>query len=665
MKKLFALLALSGLVFVSCSKDVAEGDSGKKDQVKVTFNAGLPSGAIKTYASNDGAVGNVTFGANAGEFNVRYIMEVYDGTMLVNRTVQSETDPTTGTSISVNLVPKSYRFVFWADIVPNTDPTADYHYNTTSLSATLPTGDVDYGLSAVTINSTDFTANDDTRDAYTVYADVNLTASTLQNITLTRPFGKVRIVATDVYPGLIPTPALANLQYVSQIPSGFNAFSAEPLAVATAATYTTPQEFYNDLSGTTQTLAWDYIFAGSQNNSYDFSVMVFAADGTTEVTTNTLTSIPVQRNKLTTVTGNFLSASATFVVIISPNFDEDILVQNVNSIQAYLNTYDENLNAISLALTGKINNAFGVIDIPAYDPAKVPFVAFTLSGGIASTGDIGFVSTAGYTGEVRFILSNNITGNVSIDLPTATTVIEGPLASYKPNLSITNASSVTWAVGTFADLRAALMSDGNQTGVNVPYNKGVMLTADILDCNQDPNIWEQAIPVGDYTEPVDHNMLAGYVFDGNGHKLAGSAWSLLKVFANNTVIKDLTISNAMTTPQTGTGLALYGASNVQLINVTAENCKAAGIMLNGSSATMDNITTSGNGWGGISITKGGDPSLSLPQLISLTNGNILDTNPIWADFSGINSIDPTTLFNDPNWTVDTTSVPGYYFWANI
>ena len=140
MKKiLLPILALGGLLFASsCQMD--EPDAGTlTGEVDFSITAGIPSG-ITTYSPTDGEALSHLGGANnvnSDEYDLRYILEVYDGDNLAYRDVQYvDADFTNSTaSFSARLLAKSYTFVLWADFVETkTDETqyTDLYYNTAS-----------------------------------------------------------------------------------------------------------------------------------------------------------------------------------------------------------------------------------------------------------------------------------------------------------------------------------------------------------------------------------------------------------------------------------------------------------------------------------------------------------------------------------------------------
>ena len=82
-------------------------------------------------------------------------------------------------------------------------------------------------------------------------------------------------------------------------------------------------------------------------------------------------------------------------------------------------------------------------------------------------------------------------------------------------------------------------------------------------------------------------------------------------------VKNLTIDGKEVgegaTDNTKHGLNVYGAeTTVTVENVTIKNGNGYGIVINGAQATIDRLTTSNNGWGGINVdSKSGEASLTI------------------------------------------------------
>lgn len=327
MKKiLLPLLTLGGLFFTaSCQMD--EPDAGTlTGEVDFSITAGIPSG-ITTYAegaeafSHQGGASNLS----TDDYILRYTLQVYDeDNKLSYEGVQYATD-FGGVTFEARLLAKVYDFVFWADFVSASDKESDLYYITDDLR------EISYTLSV-----TDDNIPSDALDAYykTEVVDLRQSGQKINNVTLKRPFGKIRFVATDELSeqqkGAVDN-GKVSIAYKERtvLPNVFDAqtgkatvnqakqarisdFTATPVAEKASVNGKVNENAY--------LLGYDYIFCSESQPSYAMDVTV-SIDGVSPVT-RSLSSIPVQENKLTTVIGNFYSNESTLEVIVEDSFEE-------------------------------------------------------------------------------------------------------------------------------------------------------------------------------------------------------------------------------------------------------------------------------------------------------------------------------------------------------
>ena len=338
MKKiLLPILALGGLMFASsCQMD--EPDAGTlTGEVDFSITAGIPAG-ITTYSPDDGKAFSHLGGANnvnSGEYDLRYILEVYDGNNLAYRDVQYvDADFTNSTaSFSARLLAKSYTFVLWADFVETkTDETqyTDLYYNTASLKE----------ISYKTTNAADLTK--DEIDAYTANKVIDLSKSSKsESITLTRPFGKIRLLATDKdIQNNTEVPKAALLAFHNaKFPANFNALTGEASGelTVTSSEMTTSAILENaqSIDGTKKydnayLLGSFYILASKPQRTYPVNVTVYSDDAATkQIGYREITALPISANKLTTVVGNFYSNEGNIDVIVEDDFGSDEVVIDI------------------------------------------------------------------------------------------------------------------------------------------------------------------------------------------------------------------------------------------------------------------------------------------------------------------------------------------------
>ena len=319
MKKLFALLAVV-LAVVSCQRDADDLNVAMGGEQEVMLTVSLPEATRADSAQ--GGLSNI----DKSKFTLRYILEIYR-TENVNgvdevqySTCQRFVEPSDNSSMvfPVRLAPgRDYRVAAWADIVEK-GTTADRCYYTEA------------GLDSVTVIDEMWKPMDETRDAYTglkIIKKFGEEQSTNYNITLQRPFAKVRVVATDIAAirkvGLEPT--TAKMSYLEDMYRTFNAVADTKInetdrsdaAEREDVTYTYVQEYYEAYSEDAAefTLFTDYIFVPASGTA-KFTLTVKDQDNRTIKENSFNTEISVERNKLTTIKGDVLTTGGNIKVTV-------------------------------------------------------------------------------------------------------------------------------------------------------------------------------------------------------------------------------------------------------------------------------------------------------------------------------------------------------------
>ena len=362
-KNLLSILALGGLLFASsCQMD--EPDSGTlTGEVDFSITAGIPSG-ITTYAEGAKAFSHQGGASNLSkdDYILRYTLQVYDeDNKLSYEGVQYATD-FGGVTFEARLLAKEYDFVFWADFVSASAQESDLYYNTDDLRNISYTSSV-----------TDDNIPSDALDAYykTEVVDLRQSGQKINNVTLKRPFGKIRFVATDELSeqqkGAVDN-GNVSVAYKegTELPNVFDAqtgkatiskeyqtrmsdFTATPVAEKASVNNTVHENAY--------LLGYDYIFCSESQPSYAMDVTV-SIDGVSPVT-RSLSSIPVQENKLTTIIGNFYTNEGSIDVVVNDMFDneeevdvEDLIYPEEGVLN---NTTNEKYNSIAEAIADARN----------------------------------------------------------------------------------------------------------------------------------------------------------------------------------------------------------------------------------------------------------------------------------------------------------------------
>ncbi|MBO7285973.1 MAG: hypothetical protein J6U69_05190, partial [Alistipes sp.] len=336
MKKILFSLTFIAAMLTSCMRDSGLDYEGR-GSVDVTVGVSAPELAATRAAmtgmnSGLGAIDNFT-DVEWANYDLRYIFEVYDvtpgfedfDTPVKQRMIQTY-DSYQETSFQLRLIPnRQYKFVVWADIVEQGSED-DFRYDTSDLKCITRIGDVK--------------PMDETMDAYFVQQNITIKDSAPQSLVLTRPFGKMRVISTDIDElnvGSVPYEVYVTF-YNHPIFQSLNALTgnAENEVADVSYHYTVskdaPYTLGYDYSPANQTIFADYIFAQSQvygDQEVNFSIQVNEAGGR-EICHHTLdTQIPLGRNKLTTIIGNLFTTSTEFMISIDDDFSGEYIVDNI------------------------------------------------------------------------------------------------------------------------------------------------------------------------------------------------------------------------------------------------------------------------------------------------------------------------------------------------
>ena len=319
MKKiLLPILTLGGLLFAaSCQMD--EPDAGTlTGEVDFSITAGIPSGITTYTPTGSGSHNGGAMLLDPEKYTLRYTLEVYDKEDKLAYEDTKEAVDFGGVTFDVRLLAKVYDFVFWADFVKK-DGTAFYNVD---------------NLKNITYASTEVSAQelaDDAADAYYKKEEVDLTQSSKSlDVKLQRPFGKIRLIATDVLDGnnkQTEIPETVTIDFGNAlIPTAFNAFegkviegSTEDAGVVNFLANKETTMVNNQEKKDVYLLGINYIFESSAIPSYSMDVTVTSDKGNI-IGQRSLSSIPVQENKLTTVVGNFYTNEGNLEVKVEDMF---------------------------------------------------------------------------------------------------------------------------------------------------------------------------------------------------------------------------------------------------------------------------------------------------------------------------------------------------------
>ena len=327
-------------------------------EVDTVVTVSLPEATRATSA--DSGLANV----DAADFDLRYILEVYDFNItLEDKCIVREvvTKPTSETTVAfpVRLIAgRDYKFVVWADFV-ETGEDDDLYYNTED------------GLDEVTVidnNEVKWTAMTEARDAYTSFVDVqNYSGTQPINLTLTRPFGKLRVVTTDIdalnYIDALPTAVAFN--YTLPVYVAFNALTGETVGEPTTHSFSynlADVQEYDEASASNKTLFTDYLFVGDEETLVTrFSMDVTHANTTNPTNYPFNTDIPVVRNQLTTIIGSILTDANNVKVEVKPVFVNEIVDNVVDTTEEFQAALDYATPGTTIYLQPGIK--YGVVSI--------------------------------------------------------------------------------------------------------------------------------------------------------------------------------------------------------------------------------------------------------------------------------------------------------------
>ena len=364
MKKVLLLTALV-LGVASCQKDFT-ADVESRGEVNVQLAVAAPEliGATRTdgdaqntlnsaYGAIDYLDGNATGDRqNWDKVDLRYSLEVYDKDDLTTPVkdrmviIKDKYEPV---KFDLRLIPnRDYQFVIFADFVPEGEAEKTVDYSAQGDLGLRHT--IGANLTEITIKQGDDALNDEIADSYFKtfeFRPENNTSNSINDVVLQRPYAKVRVIATDLAElNLNVEPKYVAINYgTTPILTTFNAvtgeISVDKLSSDKAFEYTYVEDIrsnranhvynadYDAKVATAKngierashlTLFTDYILATATQSPISFQMTVYDENHDPIKTINFNTNIPVQRNHLTTIIGNVLTAATEVTVTIDDNF---------------------------------------------------------------------------------------------------------------------------------------------------------------------------------------------------------------------------------------------------------------------------------------------------------------------------------------------------------
>lgn len=396
-----AIAILTCISFSSCSNDVVSDEPMRSGNVDITMTTSLPQ-ELQSYATTSAEGGLKNLEGVEG-LAVRYIMEIYPKgsetavqRMITYKNLTSDGDYRTA-SFSTRLLAAEYNFVFWADIVreSNTIPYNQtlegletpiygnsYFYSNKNLSGEAlealyrPTDvNVSEKGDLKTIHSSGVGAavspvSSEMYDGYTCAKEVDLRVEpTTHSFTLKRPFAKLRVVATDKADELIMKPdwdkSLLKILPDCNIPNRFNALTGTATSDSNVGggywcSYYVTSGTYENETGDEHTIGVFYLPVSTSSYNLTFDMGITTGE-TATYNKLSVENVPLVANKLTTIKGKILSKKTDVTITIEDPFVEpgiDVEVgkeaSTVNDLKAAMTGKDE-----TITYTGKVTKEAG------------------------------------------------------------------------------------------------------------------------------------------------------------------------------------------------------------------------------------------------------------------------------------------------------------------
>ena len=211
-------------------------------------------------------------------------------------------------TIDISVPKGEYDVLVWADYVPidAESPRRDNFYATTDLSAVIFNPDRSYS------------ANTDGKDASSSRLSVTIDGNGITEapVVLERPFAKFIVVTNDIerYNNLVATenyPPLDELsivlKYEGYIANTFDVRQNIPTNSITGVSFTTTSP--QGITATSASISSDYLFVKDDTASV-LATVTISDKNNKQIAQISNIEIKVQRNKLTTVSGDFLTSSS-------------------------------------------------------------------------------------------------------------------------------------------------------------------------------------------------------------------------------------------------------------------------------------------------------------------------------------------------------------------
>ena len=536
MKKIFKTLSASVLMALALTACQKEEFGGNEAEGIYTFEVSADNIATKATIDGDG---------NGTAVN-RFIMEVYlakttGELVLLDRQVKAPTAASPkSTSFNLTLIKdQEYKVLFWAD--KGTDAMEDLYYKTTD------------NLQNVSFLDDARKGNNDALDAFSKMEVITREESKVgfsKSVQLTRPFGQVNFITTDIPAinaltgGSAFLPTDVKVSYTTY--TGFNVLTQTGTG-SEDIEYTAP--VYSAMDPATNpakyTLSMDYMLTATSDRETRNLVKLTALANGYELTTVEVANYPVQRNYRTNIIGKILTGDVTFNITIDPIYDGEY--------NNYLASSNEDItNAISAGAT-TISLTPGTYIIP--DDAKGKTLTFIGTGNPEdtkiATQDDGSYEGCDYSLDGATVTFENITINTDSEKYTGyarckgtykNCVINGQYTLYGDskfeNCTFNVSGDVyniwTWGAQNMEFDTCTFNSDGKALLLYQEGTNTVNLTVKncIFNDNGGLTAKKAAIEIGDapygktptYNVTVSGTTVNGYEINDQGYNTGTTLW---------------------------------------------------------------------------------------------------------------------------------------------
>ena len=340
MKKfLFPALAL-GLVMTSCQSDEPFAP-GMGEEVQATFTISVPDAMGTRAGEVNSALGGFSNGAGNLNYTVALLRAEDDVVMWSSKTPAS----VNGKSATFNptvVQGYTYKIVAYA--------TFDSAIDAPTVGSVIP---ADSGLGAI---STLEGINNESEDAY--FCNTTILGASSMEATLKRPFGKLRLVAEDydkfhdlglevanvkvTYGGAV----VMNTQFDASTKAFEGTATSKVFEFAGETSYS--EEANKDTNGV-YTVFTDYLPASETGETmYPFEIEVTYKNSKGTYTRTFAQDIPVKRNYLTTLRGDFFTTEAALTLTVDEMFanEEEYGTEGNLYIVDVQNTFDSVIEKI-------------------------------------------------------------------------------------------------------------------------------------------------------------------------------------------------------------------------------------------------------------------------------------------------------------------------------